>query len=110
MRWYCRALLTAGDTEIDHVIPVSRGGRSYLGNLVAACSQCNQAKSDMTMDEFYAAMWQRAREKATRVVEQLSVMDRESAEVVLMGLLGSKYRPEYLAVIGQASTSGVLAT
>lgn len=32
------------ETHIDHVRPVSRGGRSVIENLVVACAPCNLAK------------------------------------------------------------------
>lgn len=38
---YCEAPAT----EVDHVVPVSRGGTHALDNLVAACSQCNAEKN-----------------------------------------------------------------
>jgi 5-methylcytosine-specific restriction endonuclease McrA len=31
-------------TETDHVLPVARGGTDDEANLVACCSDCNQAK------------------------------------------------------------------
>lgn len=31
-------------TEIDHVLPVSKGGRNFRGNLVACCNRCNTEK------------------------------------------------------------------
>lgn len=39
-------------TEIDHVIPVSRGGLSEPGNLEPACERCNGEKLDFTVDEW----------------------------------------------------------
>ncbi len=30
--------------QLDHVIPVSRGGPDVFGNLVSACTQCNATK------------------------------------------------------------------
>jgi len=30
--------------QIDHVIPIARGGRHSIGNLVAACAKCNNHK------------------------------------------------------------------
>jgi 5-methylcytosine-specific restriction endonuclease McrA len=30
--------------HIDHVIPLARGGRNSIGNLVSSCAKCNQAK------------------------------------------------------------------
>jgi 5-methylcytosine-specific restriction endonuclease McrA len=32
------------DIEIDHVVPLSKGGSNDLSNLVTACKPCNQAK------------------------------------------------------------------
>lgn len=40
--------------EIEHVIPVSRGGSNDLENLVWACRPCNRLKRTMTGDEFRA--------------------------------------------------------
>lgn len=42
---------TSGPFELDHVIPVSRGGRNKIDNLVVACRTCNRRKSDRTPDE-----------------------------------------------------------
>ncbi len=36
---------------IDHVLPVSRGGRNSWENTVAACSPCNQRKANRTPAE-----------------------------------------------------------
>jgi 5-methylcytosine-specific restriction endonuclease McrA len=44
---YCSA---HADT-VDHIKPVSKGGRSTWLNTVAACGRCNQRKSDMTLTE-----------------------------------------------------------
>lgn len=38
-------------TTIDHVFPISRGGPSTFGNLVAACIGCNSDKADQTPEE-----------------------------------------------------------
>lgn len=37
---------------IDHKIPKSRGGTRDLNNLVLSCSHCNQAKSDLTLEQW----------------------------------------------------------
>jgi 5-methylcytosine-specific restriction endonuclease McrA len=39
-------------TEIDHLIPISRGGTGELSNLAPACRNCNSRKNDMTYSEF----------------------------------------------------------
>jgi 5-methylcytosine-specific restriction endonuclease McrA len=44
---YCKK-----ENEIDHVIPVSKGGSNKVSNLVLCCHQCNKKKSNKTIDEF----------------------------------------------------------
>lgn len=39
--FYCGS---KGPIELDHVIPIIRGGRHAIGNLVAACISCNRSK------------------------------------------------------------------
>jgi 5-methylcytosine-specific restriction endonuclease McrA len=46
---YCGVRLLEHEAEIDHVIPVSLGGSSRLGNLVTSCTKCNARKG--------AAVW-----------------------------------------------------
>jgi 5-methylcytosine-specific restriction endonuclease McrA len=29
---------------MDHIVPISRGGQSTKGNVVATCKECNNAK------------------------------------------------------------------
>lgn len=48
---YCAIDLDASTATVDHVIPVSRGGRSTAANLVSACHDCNQRKADRTPEE-----------------------------------------------------------
>ena len=44
------------DAEIDHVVPVSRGGTTELENLVLACASCNGSKGTMDAEEFLEFM------------------------------------------------------
>lgn len=49
---YCHVI--GGILEVDHVIPISRGGTNELSNLVTACRRCNRQKKDKTPEEFEA--------------------------------------------------------
>ncbi|MGJ5888166.1 MULTISPECIES: HNH endonuclease [Streptomyces] len=40
---------TVEATEADHVIPKSQGGTDDVDNLVAACKNCNNKKSDTVL-------------------------------------------------------------
>jgi 5-methylcytosine-specific restriction endonuclease McrA len=42
---YCQCPLTLDSTTIDHVIPVSKGGKTTWENCVSACSACNREKA-----------------------------------------------------------------
>lgn len=48
---YCGKVCSAREATIDHVLPISRGGRSSWGNTVTACRDCNQRKADRTPHE-----------------------------------------------------------
>ena len=39
--------------EIEHLIPISRGGTNDYRNLVMACRKCNMQKFNLTADEFF---------------------------------------------------------
>lgn len=47
--FYCDA---RGDLVMDHVVPLAKGGRHAIGNLVAACVRCNSQKSAMFVAEW----------------------------------------------------------
>ena len=39
--FYCGA----PSEHIDHIVPIARGGRHSIGNLIQACAKCNQSKN-----------------------------------------------------------------
>jgi 5-methylcytosine-specific restriction protein A len=47
--WLCQPCQRKGRirpaTEVDHIMPKSRGGTDDLGNLAAICSDCHNAKT-----------------------------------------------------------------
>lgn len=45
---YCSLSLQPEETTMDHVVPLSRGGKSTKGNIVISCKTCNTEKADCT--------------------------------------------------------------
>ena len=41
---YCGISGTDAELEVDHIIPVVRGGSNHMSNLTTACRKCNQEK------------------------------------------------------------------
>ncbi len=56
---YCGAQPGSAELSIDHVVPVSRGGRSTWTNCVLACLRCNKKKGNRTPEEAGLRMLQR---------------------------------------------------
>lgn len=52
-RYTCQYCGAKTDLSIDHVVPVSRGGKSAFENCITACKQCNNKKSDKLPSEVH---------------------------------------------------------
>jgi 5-methylcytosine-specific restriction protein A len=44
---YCRREVGSAHLTMDHVVPLSRGGKSRKGNLVPSCKECNNRKKSL---------------------------------------------------------------
>lgn len=51
----CAYCGSSGDLEIEHVIPISKGGEHHLGNIVPACTRCNSSKRSRPAEQWYRA-------------------------------------------------------
>lgn len=67
---YCGA---GGDLQIEHVIPISKGGEHHLGNVVPACQSCNFSKGKADALTWYQSQpffdetrWQRIQDLLAR--------------------------------------------
>lgn len=49
---YCHREISKAPT-LDHIIPASKGGLTIESNLVACCQECNVAKSDKPVWQWY---------------------------------------------------------
>tara|TARA_Y100001970_G_scaffold136999_1_gene168609 strand:- start:64 stop:342 length:279 start_codon:yes stop_codon:yes gene_type:complete len=50
--YYCEKKLASKEVTMDHVVPLSQGGKSIKSNLVVACKDCNNKKKNMTTIEW----------------------------------------------------------
>ena len=50
--YYCANKLEALQVTMDHVVPLSKGGKSTKSNIVVCCKPCNSKKKHMTAVEF----------------------------------------------------------
>jgi len=49
--FYCNQKFPARDLTMDHIVPISKGGRSTKNNVVPCCKACNsEKKSRLLMD------------------------------------------------------------
>lgn len=53
---------------LDHVVPLSRGGRHCIANIVPACESCNQKKGSLTVVEW--KNYSRAKRQSVRAKQQ----------------------------------------
>jgi 5-methylcytosine-specific restriction endonuclease McrA len=50
--YYCGNEFERGALHIDHITPVSRGGKHTADNICRSCSTCNQSKRDKPVSQF----------------------------------------------------------
>ena len=41
---YCGGTFPAAELTMDHIVPLTRGGKSIRGNVAPACKECNSRK------------------------------------------------------------------
>lgn len=52
----CAYCGNAGPLQVDHRVPLARGGGNSIANILPACGDCNRRKHLMTEDEFRARL------------------------------------------------------
>lgn len=80
---YCGRFDTRG--EVDHILPLNRGGTDALYNLVWACKRCNREKGDKTLREWVKSSMQEERKEIIEMIEGFLDMYGDIPEKTLFG-------------------------
>ena len=48
----CNSCKTTNNIQLDHIMPIARGGRHSIGNLMPLCQKCNLQKGTKTWFEY----------------------------------------------------------
>jgi 5-methylcytosine-specific restriction endonuclease McrA len=51
---YCGRSFSPRQLTMDHIVPISRGGKTTKGNVVPCCKECNNAKKQLLALEWEA--------------------------------------------------------
>ena len=49
--YFCEQKFSREELTMEHLIPLSRGGKSTKKNIVVSCKQCNSHKKNLTVAE-----------------------------------------------------------
>jgi len=74
----------AAELELEHVIPISKGGGHHLGNIVPACSQCNSKKRSSDALAWYQ---QQSFYSETRWKKICAILNKEAPQWQQMRLI-----------------------
>lgn len=80
---YCGRKAPDVELEIDHIVPVARGGCNDIDNLITACHECNMGKRDRCLEdpaEFQTVNAEKIRAEASPVIRSAIENARRSAE------------------------------
>lgn len=71
----CGATNKETTLEIDHIIPVAKGGTNDINNLQTLCRECNRAKSDTLWEDDVEHELNLKRDKLTKLYEKRDKLD-----------------------------------
>lgn len=72
---YCGKSAPDVTLEIDHIVPVAKGGTNDIMNLITACRDCNRGKTDKQLDDNSTIMVQKRQlDELQERREQLELM------------------------------------
>lgn len=73
---YCRVQLDKKSYQIDHMVPMSRGGTNVRENLTACCEACNYKKLDKDVMEFLKQNYRNKLLDQNEYIKQSSLIEK----------------------------------
>lgn len=83
---YCQSGLDCGVrgwSQIDHFLPLSKGGTDTIGNLVPACISCNSAKCDRDPFDWFSKQPFFSKERWLKILKVLGKTDANYTQLTL---------------------------
>lgn len=102
---YCGATPGRQLLTVDHVVPRSRGGAHDWGNLVTACTRCNQKKGSLLPDEAKMQLVRRPFEPSYMALVLLSNPIAAQRWESLMGLSRDQVKTAFSDSVGSNGAS-----
>jgi 5-methylcytosine-specific restriction endonuclease McrA len=78
---YCGA---TGKMDVEHWIPISKGGAHALGNILPACSRCNRSKWNRAPESWYRSRSYFSEDRLSKIHEVLKVGRPAHAQISLL--------------------------
>ena len=100
---HCGATELDAIFQIDHLLPVTRGGTNEPHNLVTACRWCNARKGNMTLDEWDA--YERAHGSASLVAMLTKRARKRETRKLRLSQQGNQPAPKQASRPGKFSGS-----
>jgi len=82
--------------EIEHITPKSRGGSNRVSNLTIACHECNQAKNNLTAEEFGYSKVQAQAKKPLRSTAFMNIVKKRLFETLIRNDPSTSYTYGYI--------------
>lgn len=77
----------SGDLEVEHVVPISKGGEHRLGNIVPACTRCNSSKRTRDAHSWYKTQPFYSKARWNKIQSVLAKSQPTTHQLSLMALI-----------------------
>lgn len=97
---YCGVPGTDAELEIDHIIPVSKGGSNHMSNLTTSCRKCNQSKGNKKI------MPKEINHTPDSIIGMWAVVPSDDSEWAMTGFVRSKINDDLYLIQAISALTG----